>query len=88
MHNLGIQILVLTRLRTTPQTVEDIEYLPTSEPEQNYPPSSEISQKSGASPVEQTTEREEENHKENPQDRQFEETETSQKPQQKIHQKH
>ena len=38
------------------QDVEDIEYLPTTEAEHNHPPSREISQNGEGSPVEQTTE--------------------------------
>ena len=38
------------------QDVEDIDNLPTTEPEHNHPPSREISQNGGGSPVEQTTE--------------------------------
>ena len=38
------------------QNVEDIEYLPITEPEHNHPPSREIPQISGGNPVEQTTE--------------------------------
>ena len=36
------------------QNVEDIEYLPLKVPEHNYPPSRDLSQNSGGSPVEQT----------------------------------
>ena len=38
------------------QNTEDIDYLPITSPENNHPPSREISKNSGGSPVEQTTE--------------------------------
>ena len=46
------------------QNIEDIEYLPITSPENNHPPSLEISKNSGGSPVEQTTEQDQnhENH--------------------------
>ena len=62
------------------QNADDIEYLPIRQPDQiNHPPSREISQNSGGSPVEQTTEREEEKHEENPQVIINDESEISQK---------
>ena len=83
MPNHGIQILGLTQLEESPpdytQITDDIEYVPVEVPENNHPPSLEIPKNSGGSPVEQTTEREEENCDENLQEIQDEESEISQK---------
>ena len=58
---------------------DDIEYVPVEVPENNHPPSPEFPKYSGGSPVEQTTERKEENCDENLQKIQDEESEISQK---------
>ena len=58
---------------------DDIEYVPVEVPENNHPPSPKFPKNSGGSPVEQTTEREEENCNENLQEIQDEESEISQK---------
>ena len=58
---------------------DDIEYVPVEVPENNPPPSPKIPKNSGGSPVEQPTEREEENHNEIQQEIQDGDTEISQK---------
>ena len=67
---------------------EDIENLPISVPEINYPPSLESSQNSEWSPVEQTTEREEENKKENRKKFTVMKRKFLKRPQKKIHRTH
>ena len=69
------------------QITDDIEYVPVEVPENNHPPSPEFTKNSGGSPVEQTTERKEENSDENLQKIQDEESEISQKTPKNIHQK-
>ena len=61
------------------QNTDDIEYVPTEVPKNNHPPSLKFRENSGGSPVDQTTEREEENHDEILQEIQDDETEISRK---------
>ena len=61
------------------QIFDDIEYVPVEVPENNHPPSPKFPKNGGGSPVEQTTEREEENCDENLQEIQDEKSEISQK---------
>ena len=70
------------------QNTDDIEYQPIEEPDNNPPLSLEFPKNSGGSPVEQSTEREEENHDEIQQEIQDDETEISQKtPKEKTQEK-
>ena len=61
------------------QNTDDIEYIPVEVPENNHPPSPKFPKRSGGSPVEQSTEPEEENHDDIQQEIQDEEPEVSQK---------
>ena len=61
------------------QNTDDIEYIPVEVPENNHPPSPKFPKSSGGSPVEQSTEPEEENHDDIQQEIQDEEPEVSQK---------
>ena len=59
------------------QNTDDIEYVSVDAPENNHPPSLEFPNNSGGSPVEQSTERKEENYDEIQQEIQDNDTETS-----------